>query len=202
MVVDASDISTITPVPTTIQGGNNGGRYQGRGNSRTTGRGGFGRGSRPNNNNNSNDRTTGRAPTARKQGLFKGNTAEMNGHVFECFEESGVRTQFSKTVEILGEYISKKVKFPEDMKPLFTAKMVKPTIAPPADLDDEDTASKKELLMWEENFEVYFKRKTELEGNLMTTYAVIWRCLLITPRSSHCLLHLQTGTESNFGHLP
>jgi hypothetical protein len=36
----------------------------------------------------------------------------MNGHVFECYEERGDRTQFPKTLEALGEYAAKNLKHP------------------------------------------------------------------------------------------
>jgi hypothetical protein len=35
----------------------------------------------------------------------------MNDHVFECYEERGDRTQFSKTLEALGEYAAKNLQF-------------------------------------------------------------------------------------------
>jgi hypothetical protein len=170
-----SDMSTITTVPSTVQTQNNVSRAPGRNNNRQ-GRGGAGRGNNRNsnyNNNRNSNRTSVHNPS-RKKSSFQGNTAEMNGHVFECYEESGIRTQFSKTVEVLGEYISKKVKFPEDMKSLWTTKLAKPSVSPPADLANEATATKRQLFEWEEKMKIYFKRQTELEGNLMTTYSVIW----------------------------
>jgi hypothetical protein len=39
----------------------------------------------------------------------------MNGHVFQCFNECEDKKQFSKTVEALGEYIAKRLKYPGDM---------------------------------------------------------------------------------------
>ena len=39
----------------------------------------------------------------------------MNGHVFQCFNECEDKKHFSKTVEALGEYIAKKLKYPGDM---------------------------------------------------------------------------------------
>jgi len=37
-------------------------------------------------------------------------TPGMNGHVFQCFNEQDDEKQFSKTVEILGEYIAMNLK--------------------------------------------------------------------------------------------
>jgi len=44
--------------------------------------------------------------------------ASMNGHVFQCFNERDNKKQFSKTVEILGEYIAKNLKYPGNLAPL------------------------------------------------------------------------------------
>ena len=38
---------------------------------------------------------------------FKGNTEEMNGHVFECYEEQSDRRQYAKTLEALEGYVKK-----------------------------------------------------------------------------------------------
>ena len=40
---------------------------------------------------------------------FKGETSEMQGHVFQTFAESGSRRQFKKTTEALERYINKKL---------------------------------------------------------------------------------------------
>ena len=42
----------------------------------------------------------------------------MNGHVFQCFNECEDKKHFSKTVEALGEYIAKKLKYPGHMASL------------------------------------------------------------------------------------
>jgi hypothetical protein len=55
--------------------------------------------------------------------MFKGNTIDMNGHVFECYEERGDRTQLPKTLEALGEYAAKKLKYPEDLQSLYQEEM-------------------------------------------------------------------------------
>jgi hypothetical protein len=47
---------------------------------------------------------------------FRGSTIDMNGHVFESYEERGDRTQFPMTLEALGEYAAKNLKYPKDLK--------------------------------------------------------------------------------------
>jgi hypothetical protein len=96
----------------------------------------------------------------------------MNGHVFECYEERGDRTQFSKTLEALGEYAAKNMKYPEDLKPIFAEIMIAPTITEPPDIDDK--ASKREVLIWEAALKSFSRRSEELRSNLTTLYAVIW----------------------------
>jgi hypothetical protein len=70
----------------------------------------------------------------------------MNGHVFECYEERGDRTQFTKTLEALGEYAAKNLKYPEDLKSLFEETMIAPDIVEPTDLPAAPT--KKQELIW------------------------------------------------------
>jgi len=72
--------------------------------------------------------------TPRARSTFKGNTREMNGHVFQCFNECNDKKQFSKTVEAVGEYIAKKLKDPGDMDSL-TKDLTLPTIPEPEELD-------------------------------------------------------------------
>ena len=66
----------------------------------STGRGRGGQG----HSNPRGGRGNGRAnPRVRGTG-FKGATTEMNGNVFECYNEQTVRRQYAKAVEALKEY--------------------------------------------------------------------------------------------------
>ena len=47
--------------------------------------------------------------TPRVRSTFKGKTEEMQGHVFQCFNECEDKKHFSKTIEAFGEYIAKKL---------------------------------------------------------------------------------------------
>ena len=83
-------------------------------------------------NNNSNPGTSGQqAATSRSRAAFRGNTEEMNGNVFECFEEQSDRRQFSKTIECLDAYARKTLSYTADLTPLFAARMTTPVIARP-----------------------------------------------------------------------
>jgi hypothetical protein len=77
----------------------------------------------------------------------------MNSHVFECYEERGDRTQYQKTVEVLGEYAAKNLKYPEDLKTIFEDDMKTPILVMPADI--ADTATKRELVIWEASLKSY-----------------------------------------------
>jgi hypothetical protein len=96
----------------------------------------------------------------------------MNAHVFECYEERGERTQFPKTLESLGEYAAKNLKYPEDLQPLFREDITYPFLIEPSDLDDD--ASKKEEIIRTSNMKSFAHRSEELQSNLAMLYAVIW----------------------------
>jgi hypothetical protein len=123
------------------------------------------------NNNNHQNNTVRNNPNMSK-GIFKGNTADMNGHVFECYDERGDRTQFSKTLEALGEYAFKNLKYPENLKSIFIDPMTAPKIDMPEELPA--TATKRTEVIWEASVKAYARRSDELESNLTTLYAVIW----------------------------
>ena len=69
----------------------------------------------------------------RKTTVFKGNTDAMNGHVFQCQKETQDKSAYLKTVEALGEYISKTLDYPRDITGLCKNFTV-PVLTEPADL--------------------------------------------------------------------
>jgi Zinc knuckle len=156
MADDATTISNASTIQTTTSG-NRSMTSGGRGNFR--------------NRNNRNANLTGRGPTTTRS-TFKGNTLDMNGHVFECHEERGDRTQFPKTLEVLGEYAAKNLKHPEDLKSIFEENMTAPKIEEPPDLPA--TPTKRQEVIWEASLKSYSRRVEELRSNLTTLYAVIW----------------------------
>ena len=96
----------------------------------------------------------------------------MNGHVFECYDESGDRTQFIKTIAALKEYAAKNLKRPEDLRTMFDEKMKEPKIPEPEDLPDP--ATKKQEYIWLAAMKTYNARSDELRSNLNSLYSVIW----------------------------
>ena len=89
----------------------------------------------------------------------------MNGHVFQFFNEC------LKTVEALGEYIAKKLKYPGDMVSL-TKDFVKPEIPKPTELEVYET-NRLVIAIWEKKVSAYCTRTDYLDSNLKTAYAVI-----------------------------
>jgi hypothetical protein len=103
---------------------------------------------------------------------FKGETEEMNGHVFQCYEEQGDRRQYTKTVEALGNHAKKTLNYAEDLAPLFAEEMTAPTIAVPED-PGEGQGRLTEAL-WTEAVKEYAARIRALRSNMATIHAVIW----------------------------
>ena len=96
----------------------------------------------------------------------------MNGHVFQCFHEQNDRKQFKKTVEALGEYANKNLKFSRDLSPLFEDTIASPSIPMPQDLPT--TASRVEAEVWKEEIKEYTKQRRELKNNSGVIFAVAW----------------------------
>ena len=165
--------STRTFVPSSIapSTNNNGtGRgASGNGSTTSTGRGG---GRRNNRQQQRSDRSNRSAAPRVPRSNFKGNTEGMNGHTFECYDESGDRTQFSKTVDALKEYSAKNLKRPEDLRPMFEDDMKEPHIEAPDDIFDDATT--KEVFLWQASMKTYNLRSDELKSNLNSLYSVIW----------------------------
>jgi hypothetical protein len=80
----------------------------------------------------------------------------MNGHVFKCYKERGDWTQFTKTLEAMGEYAANQLKFPEDLKPMVAKNMVAPTLIEPTDQDA--AAPKREQVIWERSLNSFAGR--------------------------------------------
>ena len=137
------------------------------------------------------------AARPRVSSTFKGSTPDMEGHVFECYEEQTDRRQYRKTVEALECYVKKTMKYPEDLAPLFAtdstlpvlAKPPRPLPVPPATVAAED-----DIEIWKEDLRHLSKRKNVLRGNLSAIHAVIWgQC----SEAMHVKLRSIDGYEEN-----
>ena len=120
------------------------------------------RGNGKRSNNNSNNTIQG--PT------FKGKYAEMNGQVFQCYDETSKRNQFEKTIEELGRYASTYMSNARDIKLML--KTVKETIF----LEPSDppfSASRTSIRIWEKEVDIYVERKANYDENKCTICAII-----------------------------
>ena len=97
----------------------------------------------------------------------------MNGHVFQTFQESRDRRQFLKTMEALGHYINKNMKFGSDLTVLYKHLRL-PTIAKPSADGLDLVNNPADKIEWAETYKIYVSRRRELEDNLRNVYAVAW----------------------------
>jgi hypothetical protein len=167
-----------SPVQTTIAGRGRGGRHRNR-----QGRG---------------PRTVQGAPKMNRSG-FKGSTTEMNGNVFECYDEQYDRRQYTKTVEALESYVKKNLTFSEDLSNLFAEEMKEPVITEPADpTADAKVPTKLQEMVYVEQVKGYVKRLTALQSNLGTVHAVIWgQCSEAMKAKIKSLKEYKAKTETN-----
>ena len=98
---------------------------------------------------------------------------EMQEHVFETFEESNDRAQFTKTMERLQEFANLKLKYPKDFSRLFV-ELKNPTVSKPRAFTDEIANDPGEKFEWEDDMRAYKKRQRALEDNLSSLFTVIW----------------------------
>lgn len=164
-----ADPAPAAPLPVAAAGAAVGRGHQGRGDrgrggrGRERGRGRYGRGGR----NPESVRARVATPT------FKGNTPDMNGHVFQCHNEAANASQFLKTIEALSEYINKNLNFPKDIASLCEDHSVSEIIEP-KDLVNEEEKSKTKTLIWETKVKAYVKRCDEQEKNLRAIFSTVW----------------------------
>ena len=99
----------------------------------------------------------------------------MNGHVFQCPNEGGLKNEFKKTVEALHEYISKKITYPGDMWNL-TMELKEPeVVAPDSTMTEVELASADPFkkAVWAKQVINYVTRTEQLEHNKRAVFAVI-----------------------------
>lgn len=166
MAVEGSGDATSPAAPSS---GNNAsrGRGRGRGPAGRSGRGGRG----------------GTATPTIIKSSFKGNTKDMNGHVFQVHHETVDLQQFDKTVEALSEYAMKSLKKSGDLISFFKD-LQPPVLAPVADIVAPTTIvagvetalpiSALAQRIWNNEVDDYCDRVRLITQNLKTLYSVAW----------------------------
>jgi hypothetical protein len=97
----------------------------------------------------------------------------MNGHVFQCQKETQDKSAYLKTVEALGEYISKTLDYPRDITGLCKNFTV-PVLTEPADLSEDERKSETKKLIWKTQVINFVKRQETQEKNVQVIFSVIW----------------------------
>jgi len=97
---------------------------------------------------------------------------ELGGHIFQVFHESNNCNQFARTVEALGKYFAKNLKYARDMMSL-TRDLVNPEATKPADIGQNKT-DRVIVFEWEKEMTNYITRKNVLASNLKAAYAIMW----------------------------
>jgi fructose-bisphosphate aldolase class 1 len=120
--------------------------------------------------------------------VFKGNTDDINGHVFQCHIEASDKQQFSKTVEALAEYIAKNIKYAKDVASLCKTGKLAPITEPAADLSEKEKKSETKKMIWKAMVESFVQRMETRESSLQEIHAVIWGQCSITMQAKLCSL--------------
>ena len=131
------------------------------------GRGGRGRGS---GRNDGRESRGGRGhPKFDRIPLFKGDTAEMNGHVFKCRSETTNPKQLVVTLDKIYHYVSKIFKSTSDLDPIFS-RFITPEVIKPVKPEDDKDAMK--VAIFNEDVKEFVKKWNALKDNIKNHYLV------------------------------
>ena len=108
--------------------------------------------------------------TTHQGSSFQGKYPEMNGHVFQCYEETSKRNQFEKTVEELGRYAATYLPYAKDIKMML--KSLREVVFPQP-VDPPFSATRTTIRIWEKEVDLFMERKESYSENEWTIYAVI-----------------------------
>lgn len=103
---------------------------------------------------------------------FRGSTPEINGNVFQRFEEQQEQRRYIKTMEALEAYVKTKLDFSEDLAPLFGTPSSNHVLEEPVDIAKDAGELKK--MMFAEEVKIWMRRSRQLRSNLATLHTVIW----------------------------
>lgn len=104
--------------------------------------------------------------------LFKGDTTNMCGHMFQLPHESENFQQFSKTIDQVKAYVSERFLNPTDTLPKFKEPHELPQVLEPPKPENPTDMFKQKG--WSLLFEDYLNCKKQLEGNMAHVFSLIW----------------------------
>ena len=85
----------------------------------------------------------------------------MNGHVFQCYEETSKRDQYEKTVEELGRYAATYFSNAKEIKQMLKS-LRELTFAQPQ--DPPFSATRTAIRIWVKEVDQYMERKSDYSG--------------------------------------
>ena len=94
----------------------------------------------------------------------------MNGHVFQCYDETKNRNQFERTIEALGRYAAEYFSNARDVKAMLKALREVEFIEPE---DPPFSSTRTTVKIWEREVELFIDRKANYDENKWSLYAVI-----------------------------
>ena len=143
--------------------------------------------------NNRNNRYFGN-----KSNFFKGETAALNGNVFQMQSESKDPTQFKRTVEALERFCDKI--YDVDMRALFGVNPTVPVVDRPVQ-PDQATADALDKDAYREEVKQYVKDKKSLAKSLRALFSVIWgQCSINVITKLSSLPDIETWKEDGHCH--
>ena len=97
----------------------------------------------------------------------------MQGNVFQGYDESPDKQQFTKTLEALSTYISTHMDFPKDVASI-CKKMKRDIIQETCDLTEEELKSATKKMIWKTIVHSCVRRIEAQEKNFESIFAIIW----------------------------
>ena len=106
-----------------------------------------------------------------RSNTFKGDTVDMNSHVFQYRSETTDPKQYSVTLEKLTHYVNMTFMSATDLDPIFK-RVATPTITKPVKSEDDKNVVK--MAIFNKDVKEYINRQNTLHDNIRNLYSVTW----------------------------
>jgi len=114
----------------------------------------------------------GHGARGRTNPSFKGHTTELGGHMFQVFHENNNRNQFVQTIEVLGKYFTKNMKYVGEIMPL-ARDLKNSEVLEPASIASTETDCNI-VFKWEKKMTDYITCKNVMQSDLKAAYTIMW----------------------------